>query len=101
MTRSQRHAFTIAVDSACTIPYASVFVFLSQLDGEVRFNVEGVDTLLDPVNVVQFDMVYGDVEIDESDDMFITGWLFDPKAAPDYHGTPVRVRLEGARITIY
>lgn len=70
-------------------------------------HVEGIDLLVDPVNVVELDVVVDSfVQDEESPDgswpMYLKGWMFDADDADDddFRGAPVRIPLANSRITI-
>ena len=67
-------------------------------------HVEGIDLLVDPVNVVELDVVVDSfVQDDESPDgswpMYLTGWV--QTIDGDGRGARVRIPLAGSKITVY
>jgi len=77
---------------------------LGVLSGYV-VHVEGVDMLVDPVNVVELDItVDGFEQPDEAPDypVYLTGWVYvdDFDEDNDNRGARVRIPLANSRITI-
>jgi len=79
---------------------------LGVLSGYV-VHVEGIDMLVDPVNVVELDITVDGFE--QPDDphnnwpVYLTGWVYDETLAFDdqYRGARVRIPLKGSKITVY
>lgn len=69
-------------------------------------HVEGIDMLVDPVNVVELDVVVDTFEqADEAPDypMYLTGWVYDDTHGhgEQSKGARVRIPLKGSKITVY